>query len=270
MQNLQDFFSVEEADTFKTALNSGEVDTVNSIFSSALSRFHAAEAQKIKQAESEELKKAEAALHGRFLSENLKRPIAKATGLKEKDFDGLTPSEIIEKALLLSTEKKAVDVTEIEKRFNATVEKNSELEAKLLLSESNFQEALKQKEQEFNKKSILLNWFSGNSGVLIEAFSAVDALELVERELSQKGVFFYVENGQVLALDAKGQPLIGEHNKILSAKDILESSTKLKAIQKSIAPISPNIQQVQEQKQESQSFSVNPEEFLKLIQSQKK
>lgn len=268
MQNFQEFFSDLEAESLKEGLNSGNQEAVNSTFAAALERFKSKEvaplAEKASFLESQ-MTELEKKAHARFLDEQLRRPISKALGIKPKELENLTAQEILAKALELS--KNDSTSAEIEKRYNEAIEKNEELIAKLANKEQEFQEKWSAKEREFSEKSILLHWFSESAGLFSEAWSYSDGLDIVSKELSSQGKFLRVENGEVVVKDANGKPVFGLHNKILSAKDVLNESRKLKAMQKGIEPQKAIFEPI---KEEEKNKTFNPkEEMAKIMESRK-
>lgn len=231
MQTFDEIFSVEEQTTLKEALISGDKEAVNSSFSGALSRFVAAKNFKTVE-DIEEIKKAE---HARIINEQVKRPLIKKLGLKEKDFEGVKSHEIMEKAFEILDGKKSENVSEIEKNYNLLLSEKETLVQQITSIQSEYQTKLAQLENTFHEKTILLNWFSANSGSIIDAFSPIEAFEVILKDLNQKGFVLKVENGTVVARNSNGEPIFGTHNKLLSAKDILDGCEKLKALQKRIA-----------------------------------
>lgn len=265
MQNLTDFFSADELEAHKQALISGDSDAANSVFSAAIERYNSAyqekevnplksELQTIKTAQTE----AEKSLHAKFMSQT-RREAAKLSGLKEKDLEGLNAGEMLAKAIDGALQLKGLSVEEQNAKVQELVAKLEEYESKLVSVQSEKESLRVQIEQEYTQKQLLTNFFASNRGILQEGITDVIAFDSVSRELEAKGFFLKVENGEVVVKNSVGNPIYGAANKILSAKDVLQQSSTLKAFQK---PISAPLPNVIEQKEEIQGKVTNVESWF--------
>lgn len=253
MQNLSDLFSAEELPAFIEAVKSGNEETVNSLYQSAHQRMESAHITPLKS-ELEKLKaemvEAEKKLHGRFISEKVRRPLAKKLGVKESDFENLKEDEIFEKAFELHKGKLSVTEAEALAKLQEVTNENLTLAEKLQLAE---QEKVQIKEsiyREVHERNVKTSFFASSVGVLRDEAELSDVVDIVTNEFEKQGIVFAVENGEVVARKKDGGAIFGTANKILSAKEVLSLSKKLpmfqKTLQAAIPQVVPNIPQATE------------------------